>query len=110
MGDRSQNSGSPDTKVRSLGPIMGIFTEQDLVQLASIGAPLNGFPIAKIMIRSIITAHLSEIPDIFALFALLGKHKINHLPIVDNSEELIGLVTGRSFLLNLPEIKYQNQK
>ncbi|MCL2931271.1 MAG: response regulator [Trichodesmium sp. MAG_R03] len=108
--DRSQNSNSADTKVQSLGPILGIFTEQDLVQLASIGDSLNGFPIANIMIRSIITAHLSDIPDIFALFALLEEHNINHLPIVDNSKELIGLVTGRSFILNLPEIKYQDKK
>ena len=108
--EHSQNSNSPDTKVQSLGQIIGIFTEQDLIQLASIGDPLNGFPIDKIMIRSIITAHLSEIPDIFALFALLEKHKINHLPIVDNSEELIGLVSGRSFIVNMPETKYQDKK
>ncbi len=108
--DRSYNFNTQDTKVQSLGPIIGIFTERDLVQLASIGAPLSGFPIAQIMIRSIITAQLSEIPDIFALFTLLEKHKINHLPIVDDSEELIGLVTGRSFIFNQSEINNRSQK
>ncbi|MEM1171223.1 MAG: response regulator [Cyanobacteria bacterium P01_H01_bin.35] len=109
-GDRSENSNSPDTRVQSLGPIIGIFTERDLVQLASIGAPLSGFPIAQIMIRSIITAQLSEIPDIFALFTLLEKHQINHLPIVDDSEEVIGLVTGRSFIFNQPDQENKSQK
>jgi len=108
--DRSNNSNSSDTRLQSLGPIIGIFTERDLVQLASIGAPLSGFPIAQIMIRSIITAQLSEIPDIFALFALLEKHQINHLPIVDDSEELIGLITGRSLIFNQPEINHKSQK
>ncbi len=108
--DQSQNSNSPDTRVQSFGPIIGIFTERDLVQLASIGAPLSGFPIAQIMIRSIITAQLSEIPDIFAFFTLLEKHQINHLPIVDDSEELIGLITTRSFIFDHPEEYNKSQK
>ena len=116
-GDRSpaspkgnHHSNSPDANLQYLGPVIGIFTEGDLVQLASIGAPLSGFPIAQIMIRSIVTAQLSEIPDIFALFALFEKHKINHLPIVDNLERLIGLITGHSFLLNLNNIKKKGEK
>ncbi|NEQ37518.1 MAG: response regulator [Okeania sp. SIO3I5] len=108
--DSSKNSNSLDTRLQSLGPIIGIFTERDLVQLASIGAPLSGFPIAQIMIRSIITARLSEIPDIFAFFALLEKHQINHLPIVDDSEELIGLITGGSFIFNQRQINSENKK
>ena len=108
--DLSHNSNSPNTLVESLGRIIGIFTEEDLVQLASIGAPLSGFAIAQIMIKSIKTAQLSEIPDIFALFALLEEHKISHLPIVDNSQELIGLVSSRSLILNLPHNKNKGKK
>ncbi len=78
--------------------VIGIFTERDIIQLTSIGATLNGFPIAQIMIRTIVTARLSEIPDIFALFALLEKHQIGHLPIVDESEALIGLISACNLL------------
>ena len=49
---QSENFNSSDRKAKSIGPIIGIFTERDLVQLASIGAPLSGFPISQIMIRS----------------------------------------------------------
>ena len=108
--DLSHNFDYPNTLVESLGRIIGIFTEEDLVQLASIGAPLSGFAIAQIMIKSIKTAQLSEIPDIFALFALLEEHKISHLPIVDNSQELIGLVSSRSLILNLPHNKNKGKK
>ncbi|MDY7004385.1 MAG: response regulator [Cyanobacteriota bacterium] len=101
----SNNSKFQDTRLQSLGQIVGIFTEQDLVQLVSIGASLSGFPIAQIMIRSIITARISEIPDIFALLAILEKHQISHLPIVDDSEELIGLVTTRSLIFDWPQTK-----
>lgn len=100
----SNGSKFQDTKLQSLGPIIGIFTERDLVQLVSISASLSGFPIAQIMIRSIITAQLSEIPDIFALLAILEKHQISHLPIVDESEELIGLVSARSLIFDRPQI------
>ncbi|NEO57297.1 MAG: PAS domain-containing protein, partial [Okeania sp. SIO3B5] len=98
-----------DTKLQSLGPIIGIFTERDLVQLVSISASLSGFPIAQIMIRSIITARLSEIPDIFTLLAILEKHQISHLPIVDESEELIGLVTARSLIFDRPQTNNKGQ-
>ena len=100
--DLSYSSNFQETRQQSLGPIIGVFTERDVVQLASIGAPLSGFPIAQIMIRSIITAQLSEIPDIFSLFAILEKHQINHLPILDESEQLIGLITARSLLSHSP--------
>ncbi|MGK7918585.1 MAG: response regulator [Trichodesmium sp.] len=97
------DSNGKDTRIQSLGPIVGIFTERDVVQLASIGAPLSGFPIAQIMIRSIITAQISEIPDIFTLFGILEKHQIKHLPIVDESEELIGLISTGSLIFNQSE-------
>ena len=106
----SYTSYSQDTKLQSLGRVVGIFTERDLVQLASIGAPLSGFPIAQIMVRSIITAELSEIPDVFALLALLEKHQINHLPIVDHSEQLIGLITCRSLLSHYPQLNHKYLK
>ncbi|MDJ0554911.1 MAG: response regulator [Microcoleaceae cyanobacterium MO_207.B10] len=108
--DLSYNSNSQDTRQQSLGPILGIFTERDLVQLASIGAPLSGFPIAQIMIRSIITAQLSEIPDVFALFAILEKHQINHLPIVDHSEQLIGLISSSRLLSHDSQLNNKSLK
>ncbi|NEP83721.1 MAG: PAS domain-containing protein [Okeania sp. SIO3B3] len=101
----SNDSKFQDTRLQSLGMIVGIFTERDLVQLVSISASLSGFPIAQIMIRSIITARISEIPDIFALLAILEKYQISHLPIVDESEELIGLVTTHSLIFDWPQKK-----
>ncbi|MDF0556251.1 response regulator [Kamptonema sp. UHCC 0994] len=78
--------------------ILGILTERDIIQLNSIGASLKGFPLSQIMIRSVISARESQIPDIFTLFALLRKHQIGHLPIVSDSEELVGMITPQSFL------------
>ncbi|MEB3282300.1 MAG: response regulator [Lyngbya sp.] len=73
--------------------LLGIFTEHDIIQLNSIGDCLKGFPISRIMIRSVIAVQLSEIPDVFALVSLFNKHKINHLPILDDFGGLFGLIT-----------------
>ncbi len=78
--------------------IIGIFTEQDLIQLNAIGDFLRGFAISQIMIRSVIVAKLSDIPNIFSLFSLLEQYQINHLPIVDEAEELIGMITPHLLL------------
>ncbi len=104
----SENSASPiESNGAKIGPaneqqtkrsVVGIFTEGDIIQLTSIGATLNGFSIAQIMIRTIVTAKLSEIPDIFALLALLEKHQIGHLPILDESEALIGLISASNLI------------
>ncbi len=104
----SENSVSPaESNGAKIGPanqeqtkqsVVGIFTEGDIIQLTSIGATLNGFPIAQIMIRTIVTAKLSEIADIFALLALLEKHQIGHLPILDESEALIGLISASNLI------------
>lgn len=82
----------------SSSPILGIFTERDIMQLSSIGATLRGFPISQIMIRSVVVARESQIPDLFSCFALLQKNQISHLPVVSNTDELLGLITAQSFL------------
>jgi PAS domain S-box-containing protein len=78
--------------------VVGILTEQDLIQLNAIGDFLRGFTISQIMIRSVITAKLSDLPNIFSLFALLEQYQINHLPVVDETEKLVGLITPHSLL------------
>ncbi|MGB3534556.1 MAG: response regulator [Microcoleaceae cyanobacterium] len=78
--------------------IIGIFTEQDLIQLNAIGDFLRGFAISQIMIRSVIKAKLSEVPNLFSLFAKFEQYQINHLPIVDESEQLVGMITPYDLL------------
>ena len=58
---------SPANEQQTKRSVVGIFTEEDIIQLTSIGATLSGFPIAQIMIRTIVTAQLSEIQDIFVV-------------------------------------------
>ena len=80
------------------GPVLGIITERDIVQLNSIGASLRGFAIEQIMIRTVTVARESQISDIFALGSLLEKNQIGHLPIVSEIDELVGIISTQSLL------------
>ncbi|MEG4802089.1 response regulator [Microcoleus sp. ARI1-B5] len=84
--------------------VLGIFTARDVVQLNSIGAALRGFAIEQIMIRTVTVARESEIPDFFALANLLEKNQIGHLPVINDAEELVGLISSQSWVQLLQKI------
>ena len=92
------------------GPVLGIITERDIVQLNSIGASLRGFAIEQIMIRTVTVARESQISDIFALGSLLEKNQIGHLPIVSEIDELVGIISTQSLLQMLQEAGNSKQK
>ena len=90
--------------------VLGIFTARDVVQLNSIGAALRGFAIEQIMVRTVTVARESQIPDFFALANLLDKNQIGHLPIVNDAEELVGLISSQSLMQLLQEFGGSAQK
>ncbi|MFM9266673.1 response regulator [Tychonema sp. BBK16] len=92
------------------GPVLGIITERDIVQLNSIGASLKGFAIEQIMIRTVTVAKESQISDIFALGSLLEKTQIGHLPIVSEIDELVGIISTQSLLQMLQDAGNHKQK
>ncbi len=100
----------PRTPDPPRGPVLGIFTERDIVQLNSIGAALRGFAIEQIMIRSVTVVRESQIPDIFALGALVEKHQIGHFPIVNDADELVGIVSSQSLLQLIQEAGESSQQ
>jgi PAS domain S-box-containing protein len=77
---------------------VGIFTEQDIIQLNSIGDSLKGFPISRIMIRSFQTVRESDLNDIFTVMGILERHQIQHIPIVDDHGGLVGIISPQNFL------------
>ncbi|MEY3328094.1 MAG: hypothetical protein RLZZ115_975 [Cyanobacteriota bacterium] len=87
-----------DDSVNQKPTIIGIFTEQDIIQLNSIGDTLRGFPISQIMIRSFLTVKESEVDDIFTLMGILEKHQIQQLPVVDDQGKLVGVISPKIIL------------
>ncbi|MGK7871767.1 MAG: PAS domain S-box protein [Xenococcaceae cyanobacterium] len=76
--------------------LVGIFTERDLVRLIASGAITEGVTIDAVMTPQAIALRESQVQDLFYILNLFREHRIRHLPIVDDSGELVGLITPHS--------------
>lgn len=76
--------------------VCGILTERDVVRLSAQQYPLDRLAVGEVMVQPVITCCESEITDLFSTIALLKRHQIRHLPIVDQDHRLIGIVTHES--------------
>jgi PAS domain S-box-containing protein len=76
--------------------LVGIFTERDVVNLSAEGQKIAGLAIAQVMTSAVVTIDQSALNDIFSVLNLFQRHRIRHLPIVDDHGKLTGLVTHES--------------
>ena len=82
----------------------GIFTERDLVKLIAVGTNLSGIAISQVMKRELITLRLTGAEDVFTALNLIRQHKIRHLPVIDQNNRLLGLITTKNLRRNLQPI------
>ncbi|HEY9802908.1 MAG TPA: PAS domain S-box protein [Leptolyngbyaceae cyanobacterium] len=87
------------------GHLLGIFTERDLVRLAASKVDFADLKITEVMTQPVITMKISHFQDIFTVLSLLHQHQIRHLPILNHSEQLIGIVTMTSLLQALNQME-----
>jgi CBS domain-containing protein len=77
------------------GKLLGIFTERDLVRVIATGVPLDT-PIERVMTTRLITALPDESLAIVA--SRMIEHGIRHIPVVDETGRLVGIVSMRDVL------------
>ena len=92
---------SPDTAdgcvlVLEQSRLVGIFTERDIVRLTAVGISLKNLQIADVMTQPPVTLQQSQGHDVFTALGLFRQHRIRHLPIVDEQEQPLGIVTHDS--------------
>jgi PAS domain S-box-containing protein len=75
------------------GELVGLLTERDLVRLAAEGMNLATITVAEVMTRQLITANKSELHDIFNVLNLFRQHRIRHLPILNETGQLVGMLS-----------------
>jgi PAS domain S-box-containing protein len=73
--------------------LVGIFTERDLVKLTASQTDLQSVNVGDVMTTAPITLVLSESFTVMTALAVFQQHKIRHLPILDDRQQLIGIVT-----------------
>ncbi|MGJ5628319.1 GAF domain-containing protein [Nostoc sp. CALU 1950] len=76
--------------------LLGIFTERDVVRLSAQQCCFENLAIREVMIHPVFTQHESDFTDLFFAVNLLQQYRIRHLPILDDQERVVGLVTNES--------------
>ncbi|MDX2098293.1 MAG: PAS domain S-box protein [Leptolyngbyaceae cyanobacterium bins.59] len=73
--------------------VIGIFTERDVVRLCANYPLLDEVPVSQVMTAPVLTLRESDCTDLFSVVTVLQQNHIRHLPIVDDQDSLVGLVT-----------------
>ncbi len=94
--DRHQGARSSCVLVVEENQVVGILTERDVVRLSAEEQPLDSLVISQIMPGFVITLRESDFTNLFSAIDMLRQHQIRHLPIVDDQEHLVGLLTHES--------------
>ncbi|MBD1931475.1 CBS domain-containing protein [Trichocoleus sp. FACHB-69] len=76
--------------------LVGVFTERDIVRLTAAGTSLINVKIGDVVIKTAITLRKSEAQDVFTALSLFRQHRIRHLPIMDDNDQIVGVVTNDS--------------
>ncbi|MGC4115548.1 MAG: CBS domain-containing protein [Myxococcales bacterium] len=83
------------------GPMMGIFTERDLVRECAGSGDIKRTRVAEAMTREVVTCHPDD--DLRAIELLMREHGFRHLPVQENGQGLSGIVSIRDVLAGLYE-------
>ncbi|WP_271255080.1 PAS domain S-box protein [Pseudanabaena sp. Chao 1811] len=75
---------------------IGILTERDIVRLSGQQIPLDQLRIRDVMVHPVVSLRESNFTDVLLTINLLQQHHIRHLPIVDEQDRLVGLITHES--------------
>jgi PAS domain S-box-containing protein len=73
--------------------LVGIFTERDLVKLTASQIDLQQVTVGDVMTKDPVTLELSEQLTVMTALGLFQQHQIRHLPILDDRQQPIGVIT-----------------
>ncbi|MCC0176281.1 CBS domain-containing protein [Waterburya agarophytonicola K14] len=101
MGDKSaeldfshsQKSRSGCVLVMEESKLLGILTERDIVKLTARELSFEDVTVAEVMTRPVVILSKSNFKDIFAALFLFRRYRIRHLPLVDESNCLLGVIS-----------------
>ncbi|WP_334914657.1 PAS domain S-box protein [Nostoc sp.] len=82
--------------VVSENQLVGLFSERVVTRLVASGRSLAGVTLAEVIEPPAIALRQSELTNPEVALSLLRKHQIQHLPILDDNGQLLGLLTYES--------------
>ncbi|MGM3304485.1 GAF domain-containing protein [Anabaena sp. WFMT] len=78
------------------GNLLGIFTKRDVVRLISQQRCLENLAIQEVMADPVVILYESTFTDLFVAINLLQQYHIHHIPILNEQNRVVGLVTHES--------------
>lgn len=75
------------------GKLQGILTERDIVKLTAQELSFEGVETGAVMTQPVVTLLESNFKDIFAALFLFRRYHIRHLPVVDEKNQLLGVIS-----------------
>ncbi|MGJ3253536.1 MAG: PAS domain S-box protein [Elainellaceae cyanobacterium] len=73
--------------------LLGIFTAQDIIRLVATEIDLSDVSIAEVIEQLPVTLNTSDSPTLFTALALMRRHQIQYLPVTDEQNHFVGLLT-----------------
>ena len=87
--------------VMSQEQLLGIFTERDVVKIIAQGIALDSVAVTEVMTCNPITIAVTELEQPFEVVARFKRHRVRHLPVLDDYGQLLGVVTHASLRQSL---------
>ena len=78
--------------------IVGILTDRDVVRWMAEGRSLTQTTVQQAMTYPVVTCPAADVTNLFEILHRLQQQQISHLPIVDQQERPVGLITQESML------------
>ncbi|MCT7962179.1 PAS domain S-box protein [Laspinema sp. D1] len=75
---------------------LGIFVERDVVKLIASGKSLEGLTVGELINPSPVSVRQSQLQDIFSVLPLLRQYHISHLPILDEGDRFMGIISTQT--------------
>ncbi len=102
--DTSARNNSSCVLIVENSQIRGIFTERDLVKLIAAGINTKSSTIEEVMTQDMVLLAIDESQDVFSVLTMLRSRRIRHLPVVDDGNNLLGLITAKTLREKLQPI------
>lgn len=81
--------------------LLGIVTFRDVLKPIANKTDLSTTKITQVMTREVIRIRESDLQNITTVLSIFQEHRIHYLPIVDDGEELVGILTEFDLLAEL---------
>jgi PAS domain S-box-containing protein len=84
--------------------VLGILTERDMIRLVTQRLPVEHLTLRQVLSDPPVTVRESVLTDLVSVLNLFEQHQISYLPIVDDYDKFVGLISQASLQQELISI------